>query len=75
MSSQYSKQEQFPIEVDDDDIDQSPNLADDADSEEQLEHDENDAIDRSNIIPGDGLRHAKPQTQNQYSEGPDEDDI
>ncbi|KAH8427685.1 uncharacterized protein LDX57_005395 [Aspergillus melleus] len=75
MSNRYSKQDQLPAEVDDDDFDQSPMLADDADSEEQLERDEDDAIDKSNIIPGDGLRHAKPQTQNQYSEGPDEDDI
>ncbi|KAK1146308.1 hypothetical protein N8T08_003095 [Aspergillus melleus] len=50
-------------------------LADDGNSEEQLERDENDAIDKSNIIPGDGLRHTKPQSQNQYSEGPGEDDI
>lgn len=37
--------------------------------------DENEAVDKSNILKGDRLRHAKPQTSNQYNEGPDEDDL
>ncbi|KAJ5175392.1 uncharacterized protein N7482_001269 [Penicillium canariense] len=44
-------------------------------SDEQLEKDENEAIDRSNVLKGDRLRHAKPRTANKYSEGPDEDDL
>ncbi|KAJ5771647.1 hypothetical protein N7520_002176 [Penicillium odoratum] len=44
-------------------------------SDQQLEADENEAIDKSNIIKGDRLRHAKPQTSNKYNEGPDEDDL
>lgn len=37
--------------------------------------DENEAVDKSNILKGDRLRHAKPQTSNKYNEGPDEDDL
>ncbi|KAF7589027.1 hypothetical protein BBP40_004854 [Aspergillus hancockii] len=44
-------------------------------SDQQLERDEGEAIDRSNILGGDRLRHSKPTTQNKYSEGPDEDDL
>lgn len=40
-----------------------------------LDRDENEAIDKSNIIQGDGLRHAKPQTDNGYNEGPNEDEL
>ena len=40
-----------------------------------LEEDEQEAIDKSNILRGDRLRHAKPRTSNKYSEGPDEDDL
>lgn len=36
--------------------------------------DEN-SLDSSNILKGDRLRHAKPQTQNRYNEGADEDDL
>ncbi|KAJ5366379.1 hypothetical protein N7541_000320 [Penicillium brevicompactum] len=32
-------------------------------------------IDQSNVIQGDNLRHAKPQTSNGYNEGPSEDDL
>ncbi|KAI9791305.1 MAG: hypothetical protein M1816_004086 [Peltula sp. TS41687] len=45
-----------------------------ADSNAQLERDEKEAIDKSNIIKGDRTRHAKPQGPG-YSEGPDEDDL
>ncbi|KAL1986121.1 hypothetical protein VTN96DRAFT_6773 [Rasamsonia emersonii] len=44
-------------------------------SDEQLEQDEKEAIDPSNIIQGDRLRHAKPRTANRYNEGPAEDDL
>lgn len=41
----------------------------------EIEEDENEAIDKSNIMRGSRLRHAKPQTSNKYNEGPDEDDV
>ncbi|KAI1614956.1 hypothetical protein EDD37DRAFT_401593 [Exophiala viscosa] len=41
-------------------------------SDAQLEQDEKEAIDKSNIIKG-RTRHAKPVGS--YSEGPDEDDL
>ncbi|KAL1978713.1 hypothetical protein VTN31DRAFT_1572 [Thermomyces dupontii] len=41
----------------------------------QLEQDEREAIDRSNILKGSRTRHAKPRTRNAYNEGPDEDDL
>ncbi|KAJ5595407.1 uncharacterized protein N7459_001615 [Penicillium hispanicum] len=44
-------------------------------SDQQLEQDENEALDRSNILRGDRLRHTKPRTSTGYSEGPDEDDL
>lgn len=40
-----------------------------------IAQDEKDAVDKSNILGGDRLRHAKPQTSNKYNEGPDEDDL
>ncbi|GKZ63443.1 hypothetical protein AnigIFM60653_004050 [Aspergillus niger] len=43
-------------------------------TDQQLAQDEDEAIDQSNVIPG-RTRGAKPQTRNQYSEGPDEDDL
>ncbi|KAJ5543321.1 hypothetical protein N7535_005749 [Penicillium sp. DV-2018c] len=42
---------------------------------EIIEKDENEAIEKSNILKGDRLRHAKPRTSNKYNEGPDEDDL
>ncbi|KAI9748990.1 MAG: hypothetical protein M1815_002833 [Lichina confinis] len=44
-----------------------------ADSDEQLQQDEKEAIDKSNIIK-DRTRHAKPEGVG-YSEGPEEDDL
>ncbi|GFF44747.1 hypothetical protein IFM61606_01893 [Aspergillus udagawae] len=44
-------------------------------TDEQLADDEREAIDKSNILRGDRLRHAKPQTANKYNEGPGEDDL
>lgn len=40
-----------------------------------LEDDEREAIDKSNVMRGDRLRHAKPRTANKYNEGPDENDL
>lgn len=37
--------------------------------------DEREAIDKNNTLKGDRLRHAKPQTENKYDEGRDEDDL
>lgn len=37
--------------------------------------DEQEAIDQSNILGGDRLRHSKPQTANRYNEGLEEDDL
>ncbi|KAL4919251.1 hypothetical protein BDW62DRAFT_179726 [Aspergillus aurantiobrunneus] len=41
-------------------------------SDQQLAQDEYEAIDRSNILGGDRLRHAKPGLQGEYQEGEDE---
>ena len=37
--------------------------------------DEREAVNPSNILRGDRLRHAKPQSANKYSEGPGEEDL
>ncbi|KAJ5253234.1 hypothetical protein N7489_003644 [Penicillium chrysogenum] len=44
-------------------------------SDQQLEEDENEAIDKSNILKGDRLRDAKPGTSDKYNEGPDENNL
>ncbi|GES66950.1 hypothetical protein ATEIFO6365_0017001200 [Aspergillus terreus] len=44
-------------------------------TDQQLAEDEEEAIDKSNILGGDRLRHAKPQSRTKYSEGPGENDI
>ncbi|KAI9035151.1 uncharacterized protein KD926_004467 [Aspergillus affinis] len=41
----------------------------------QVEEDEAEIANSSNILRGDRLRHAKPRTENKYSEGPNEDDL
>lgn len=46
-----------------------------ATNSEGLEGDEREAINKSNIMRGDRLRHAKPRTTNKYNEGPDESDL
>ncbi|KAE8381178.1 hypothetical protein BDV26DRAFT_255876 [Aspergillus bertholletiae] len=43
-------------------------------SDQQLAQDEREAVDRSNILRGDRLRHAKPQAQG-YKEGEGEDEF
>ncbi|KAH8690214.1 hypothetical protein BGW36DRAFT_351353 [Talaromyces proteolyticus] len=42
-------------------------------SDEQLADDENEAIDKANMLPGDRLRHARPRGN--YSEGANEDEL
>lgn len=37
--------------------------------------DENEAMDQSNILGGDRLRHVQPQSSNGYDEGPTEEDL
>lgn len=39
------------------------------------EDDEREAINKSNVMRGDRLRHAKPRTANKYNKGPGEDDL
>ncbi|OJD23135.1 hypothetical protein ACJ73_05514 [Blastomyces percursus] len=46
-----------------------------ANTDEQLARDEEEAIDKSNILKGDRTRHAKPQAASGYSEGPGEEDL
>ncbi|KAL4861313.1 hypothetical protein BDV12DRAFT_180460 [Aspergillus spectabilis] len=41
-------------------------------SDRQLAQDEDEAIDKSNILRGDRLRHAQPGAQTGYAEGEDE---
>ncbi|PYH94934.1 hypothetical protein BO71DRAFT_378456 [Aspergillus ellipticus CBS 707.79] len=64
---------QIPIQ-DDDDVFEDPMQPPFSNTDQQLAQDENEAIDQSNVIPG-RTRGAKPQTRNQYSEGPEEDDL
>lgn len=63
-----------PVQKDEDAFD-DPMQPPYANTDEQLAQDERDAIDQSNILGGDRLRHAKPRTRNGYNEGPDEDDL
>ncbi|KAJ5082862.1 hypothetical protein N7532_011905 [Penicillium argentinense] len=65
---------QEPIEVVDDNETFDEIDDDFADSNEQLARDEDEAIDKSNIM-NDRTRHAEPQTSNRYNEGPNEDDL
>jgi len=63
-----------PVQRDEDPFD-DPVQPPYSNSDEQLAQDEREAIDQSNIIPGDKLRHAKPRTANGYNEGRNEDDL
>lgn len=65
---------QIPVQRDEDDV-EDPIQPPFSTSDKQLAQDEQEAIDRSNILRGDRLRHAKPRTQDGYSEGPGEDDL
>ncbi|KAJ5904538.1 hypothetical protein N7504_006921 [Penicillium tannophilum] len=69
-----SLKDQVPVQGDNEDI-EDPIDSSYSNSDQQLAADENEAVDKSNILKGDRLRHAKPQTSNQYNEGPDEDDL
>ncbi|OKL55551.1 hypothetical protein UA08_09164 [Talaromyces atroroseus] len=44
-------------------------------SDQQLESDEREAVDKSNILSGSRLRYSKPQSANRYNEGLDENDL
>ncbi|KAJ5987542.1 hypothetical protein N7451_011907 [Penicillium sp. IBT 35674x] len=77
-----SLKDQVPVQGDNEDfedpIDPSYSNSDQQLAEpltKNIEADENEAVDKSNILKGDRLRHAKPQTSNKYNEGPDEDDL
>ncbi|KAH3005102.1 hypothetical protein KXW60_005197 [Aspergillus fumigatus] len=65
---------QVPVQPDQDDY-EDPMQPPYSNTDQQLAADEREAIDKSNILRGDRLRHAKPQTANKYNEGPDEDDL
>ncbi|KAJ5659507.1 hypothetical protein N7507_005958 [Penicillium longicatenatum] len=65
---------QVPVQGDNEQI-EDPMQPPYSNSDQQLQEDENDALDKSNILRGDRLRHAKPQTSNKYNEGPGEDDL
>ncbi|KAJ5553659.1 hypothetical protein N7494_003037 [Penicillium frequentans] len=69
-----SLKDQVPVQGDNEDI-EDPIDSSYSNSDQQLAADENEAVDKSNILKGDRLRHAKPQTSNKYNEGPDEDDL
>jgi hypothetical protein len=66
--------DQLPVQADQEDYD-DPFQPPYSNSNEQLEEDENEAINKSNILEGDRTRHAKPQSANRYNEGPDEEDL
>ncbi|KAF3393839.1 hypothetical protein F1880_004963 [Penicillium rolfsii] len=74
MADDYAtNDENIPVQDDIQDI-EDPIDEGMADSDQQLANDEKEAIDRSNII-NERTRHAKPQTDNGYNEGPSEDDL
>ncbi|KAJ5157018.1 uncharacterized protein N7482_008118 [Penicillium canariense] len=75
MADSYAtKEQEIPVQDDTQDVE---DLMDEnfADTDQQLEMDEKEAISRSNIIGGDRTRHAKPQTSNGYNEGPSEEEL
>ncbi|KAE8137241.1 hypothetical protein BDV38DRAFT_247664 [Aspergillus pseudotamarii] len=65
---------QIPVQRDEDEV-EDPIQPPFSNSDQQLAQDEKEAIDTSNILRGGRLRHAKPRTQDGYSEGRDEDDL
>lgn len=64
----------IPVQRDEEPLD-DPMQPPFSNTDEQLEQDEREAIDQSNILKGPRTRHAKPRTRNAYNEGPDEDDL
>ncbi|CEJ54028.1 hypothetical protein PMG11_00353 [Penicillium brasilianum] len=73
MSEYVTDEQDIPVQDDIQDI-EDPIDEGTANSDQQLANDEKEAIDRSNII-NERTRHAKPQTDNGYNEGPSEDDL
>ncbi|KAJ5444438.1 uncharacterized protein N7458_008310 [Penicillium daleae] len=68
MADDYvTKDQGIPVQDDIQDV-EDPVDEGMADSDQQLANDEKEAIDRSNII-NERTRHAKPQTDNGYNEG------
>ncbi|EPS33580.1 hypothetical protein PDE_08542 [Penicillium oxalicum 114-2] len=66
--------EPVPVQSDDEPVEDPINPYT-ADTNRQLRQDDREALDESNIIRGDRLRHTKPVTENKYNEGPAESDI
>ncbi|CAG8898624.1 unnamed protein product [Penicillium egyptiacum] len=66
--------DKVPVQPDDQQFD-DPMQPPYSNSDQQLERDESEAIDQSNVLKGERLRHAKPRTANKYNEGPDENDL
>ncbi|KAJ5363824.1 uncharacterized protein N7496_009537 [Penicillium cataractarum] len=73
MSDYVTNEQDITVQDDIQDV-EDPIDEDMANSDQQLANDEKEAIDRSNIID-ERTRHAKPQTDNGYNEGPSEDDL
>ncbi|GLI78504.1 hypothetical protein PoHVEF18_006822 [Penicillium ochrochloron] len=74
MADDYVTNDQdIPVQDDIQDVD-DPIDEGMANSDQQLATDEKEAIDRSNIIK-ERTRHAKPQTDNGYNEGPSEEEL
>ncbi|PKY01781.1 hypothetical protein P168DRAFT_306878 [Aspergillus campestris IBT 28561] len=66
--------DRIPVQRDED-IEEDPMQPPFSNTDAQLALDEDEAIQGSNILSGDPLRHAKPQSSTKYSEGPDEDEL
>ncbi|KAI9367779.1 hypothetical protein BJX61DRAFT_547172 [Aspergillus egyptiacus] len=64
----------MPVQKDEEDY-EDPMQPPFSNTNQQLEQDEREAIDKSNILRGGRTRHAKPQYPTGYSEGPEEDDL
>ncbi|KAK4870413.1 hypothetical protein LT330_004761 [Penicillium expansum] len=65
---------QVPVQLDEQSF-EDPMQPPYSNSDQQLEDDEREAINKSNVMRGDRLRHAKPRTANKYNKGPGEDDL
>ncbi|KXG52187.1 uncharacterized protein PGRI_084710 [Penicillium griseofulvum] len=67
-------QNQVPVQTDNESF-EDPVQPPYSNSDQQLAEDEREAINKSNIMRGERLRHAKPRTANRYNEGPGEDEL
>ncbi|RJE20086.1 hypothetical protein PHISCL_07581 [Aspergillus sclerotialis] len=65
----------IPVQKDDEAMEESPMQPPFSNTDQQLAQDEREAVDRSNILDSDRLRHAQPQTSTGYDEGPTEEDL